>query len=122
MILNLPPSVRLFVCAEPTDMRKSFDGLAALVEHQLEENPYSGHLFCFFNRRGDRCKILWYDYGGYALFCKRLERGRFRVPEAKPGVRSVAMRAAELALILEGLDLRGATRRRVWRPGESSAA
>ena len=122
MILNLPPSVRLFVCAEPTDMRKSFDGLAALVEHVLEQDPLSGHLFCFFNRRGDRCKILWYDHSGFALYCKRLERGRFRVPEARPGARSLAMRAAELALILEGIDLRGAKRRRVWRVRERSAA
>lgn len=122
MILNLPPSVRLFVCVEATDMRKSFDGLAALVEHVLEHDPLSGHLFCFFNRRGDRCKILWYDHSGYALYCKRLERGRFRVPEAKPGVRSLPMRAAELALILEGIDLRGAKRRRVWSVRERSAA
>lgn len=122
MILNLPPSVRIYVCPAPTDMRKSFDGLSALVEHVLEQDPLSGHLFCFFNRRADRAKILWYDYSGYALFCKRLERGRFRVPEAKPGERSVTMRAAELALILEGIDLRGAKHRRVWRPREKRAA
>jgi transposase len=104
-------------------MRKSFDGLAALVEHVLERDPLSGHLFCFFNRRADRCKILWYDHSGYALFAKRLERGRFRLPEAKPGARSVTMRAAELALILEGIDLRGAKHRRVWRrPPEKRAA
>jgi transposase len=122
VILNLPPSVQLSVCTEPTDMRKSFDGLAALVEHVLEQDPLSGHLFCFFNRRGDRCKILWYDHGGYALFCKRLERGRFRVPAAKPGQCRVAMRAVELALILEGIDLRGAKHRRVWKSGEKRAA
>lgn len=119
MILNLPPSVRLFVCAEPTDMRKSFDGLAALVEHGLGHDPLSGHLFCFFNRRADRAKILWYDHSGYALFAKRLERGRFRLPSAKPGERSLAIRAAELALILEGIDLAGARRRRVWSPRDS---
>ncbi len=122
MILNLPPSVRLFVCTLPTDMRKSFDGLAALVAHGLGEDPLSGHLFCFFNRRADRVKILWYDHQGYALFAKRLERGRFRLPAAKPGERSFAIRAAELALILEGIDLAGAKRRRVWRPGESRSA
>jgi transposase len=115
VILNLPPSVQLYVCTEPTDMRRSFDGLAAMVEQVFGQDPLSGHLFCFFNRRTDRCKILWYDHSGYALFAKRLERGRFRIPEAKPGVRSVAIRAAELALILEGIDLRGARRRRVWR-------
>jgi len=118
VILNLPPSVRLYVCTEPTDMRKSFDGLAALVEHGLREDPLSGHLFCFFNRRADRAKILWYDHSGYALYAKRLERGRFRLPAAKPGERSLPLRAAELALILEGIDLRGAKHRRVWRPRE----
>ena len=122
MILNLPPSVRIYVCTDPTDMRKAFDGLASLVEHVLQQDPLSGHLFCFFNRRRDRSKILWYDHGGYALFCKRLERGRFCVPEAQADARSVTMRAAELALILEGIDLRGAKHRRVWRPREKSAA
>ena len=123
MILNLPPSVQLYVCTEPTDMRKAFDGLASLVEHVLERDPLSGHLFCFFNRRADRCKILWYDHSGYALFAKRLERGRFRLPETKPGARSVTIRAAELALILEGIDLRGAKHRRVWsRPQERRVA
>ena len=122
MIGSLPPSVRLYVCTDPTDMRKPFVGLAALVEHVLEEDPLSGHLFCFFNRRMDRCKILWYDHHSYALFAKRLERGRFRVPAAEPGARSLTMRAAELALILEGIDLRGAKHRRVWRPREKRAA
>jgi len=122
VILNLPPSVQLYVCTEPTDMRKAFDGLAALVEHVLEKDPLSGHLFCFFNRRADRCKILWYDHGGYALFYKRLERGRFRVPEATRGERRVTLRAGELALILEGIDLRGARHRRVWKPQKRYAA
>jgi len=122
VILNLPPSVKLFVCTEPTDMRRSFDGLAALVSFGLGEDPLSGHLFAFFNRRADRVKILWYDHSGFALFAKRLERGRFRLPEAKPGERSYAIRAAELALILEGIDLAGAKRRRVWRRPEKSAA
>lgn len=122
MILNLPPAVRIYVRTASTDMRKSFDGLAALVEHVLEQDPLSGHLFCFFNRRADRAKILWYDHSGWALFCKRLERGRFRVPEAKAGERCVTLRAVELALILEGIDLRGAKHRRVWRPREKRAA
>lgn len=116
MILNLPPAVRLYVATEPVDMRKSFDGLAALVEHHLAEDPLSGHLFCFFGRRLDRVKILWLDHGGYALFYKRLERGRFRLPEATFGARAVTLRAGELALILEGIDLRGARHRREWTP------
>lgn len=122
MILNLPPSVRIYVCAQPTDMRKSFDGLSALVEQVLEEDPFSGHLFCFFNARSDRCKILWFDHSGFALFAKRLERGCFCLPEVEPGAKRIAMRAAELALILDGLDLRGAKRRKVWTPATKSAA
>lgn len=122
MILNLPPSVRIYVCAEPTDMRKSFDGLSALVEQVLAEDPFSGHLFCFFNARRDRAKILWYDHNGFALFAKRLERGCFQLPEVEPGAKRIAMRAAELALILEGIDLRGAKRRKIWEPERKSAA
>jgi len=122
VILSLPPSVRIYVCAEPTDMRKSFDGLSALVEQVLAEDPFSGHLFCFFNLRRDRAKILWYDHNGFALFAKRLERGCFRLPEVPPGAKRIAMRAAELALILEGIDLRGAKRRKVWEPEKKSAA
>lgn len=122
MILNLPPSVRIYVATGATDMRKAFDGLSALVEHQLELDPLSGHLFCFFNRARDRVKVLWFDHGGYALFYKRLERGRFRVPEPREGEAVLSMRAAELALILEGIDLRGAKHRRVWRRPEERAA
>ena len=115
MILNLPPSVHLYVATGPVDMRKSFDGLSALVEHELRRDPLSGHLFCFFNRVRDRVKILWFDHGGYALYYKRLERGRFRVPDASPdGV--VTLRAGELALILEGIELRGARHRKAWTP------
>lgn len=122
MILNLPPSVRIYVCVAPTDMRKSFDGLSALVAQVLEEDPLSGHLFCFFNSRRDRCKILWFDHNGFALFAKRLERGCFRLPEGGAGAQKLSMRAAELALILEGLDLSGAKRRRIWEPVRKGAA
>jgi transposase len=122
VILNLPPSVRLYVATEPVDMRKSFDGLSALVEHHLAQDPLSGHLFCFFNKRRDKVKLLWFDHGGYALFYKRLERGCFQIPDAPERERAVRMRAAELALILEGIDLRGARRRREWRREEKHAA
>lgn len=122
MILNLPPSVRVYVATGSTDMRKAFDGLSAVVQSHLALDPLSGHLFCFFNRARDRVKILWMDHGGYALFYKRLERGRFHVPEAREGAHAVQMRAAELALILEGIDLRGARHRRVWSPKSQSAA
>jgi len=82
-VLSLPPSVRIFVHREPTDMRKSFDGLSALVEGQLHEDPYSGHLFVFINRRRDRIKLLYWDRSGFWLFYKRLERGVFWYPPGR---------------------------------------
>ena len=118
MLLNLPPAVRIYVATSPTDMRKSFDGLSAAVSHVLEQDPFAGHLFVFFNRGADRVKVLWWDGDGFALFAKRLERGRFRVFAEPPATstRAVEMPAGELALILQGIDLRGAKRRRGWRP------
>ena len=111
-MLSLPPSVRLFVARGVTDMRKSFDTLAALVTDVVEEDPQSGHLFLFVNRRRDRLKVLWWDRSGYCLLAKRLEHGQFRVfdrAEGKAG--TFELSASELALILEGIDLRGAKRR-----------
>ena len=111
-MLSLPPSVRLFVARGATDMRKSFDTLAALVIDMIEEDPQSGHLFLFVNRRRDRLKVLWWDRSGYCLLAKRLEQGQFRVFDRADGnAGSFEMSASELALILEGIDLRGARRR-----------
>ena len=80
-MLSLPSSVRVFVCLRPTDMRRSFDGLARLASEAVGEDPLSGHLFVFGNRRGDRVKILYWDRDGYALWYKRLEQGVFRFPQ-----------------------------------------
>ena len=111
-MLNLPPSVRLFVAREPTDMRKAFDGLAGIVRDVMEEDPLSGHLFIFFNRQRDRVKVLWWDRTGFFLLAKRLEAGRFTLPEAATAssARSLCISSAELALILEGIDLSNARR------------
>ena len=93
-------------------MRKQFDGLAALVIDAIDEDPQSGHLFVFFNKRVDRVKILWWDRSGYLLLCKRLEHGRFKVFDRAGGKRgSFEVSSSELALLLEGIDLRGARRR-----------
>ena len=108
-MLMLPPSVRVFVCAEATDMRRSFDRLAEMTRSGLQQNPFSGHLFVFFNRPRDRVKLLFWDRSGFCLYYKRLERGAFRLPAITGG--GVELDAAELALILEGIDLAGATRR-----------
>jgi len=107
-MLNLPPSVRIFISTVPGDMRRSFDGLAAMTEQILAQDPFSGHLFVFRNKRGDRVKILYWDRSGYCLWYKRLEEGTFRFPERRE--KSVEVDAAELALLLEGFDLTGARR------------
>ncbi len=109
-MLNLPPSVRVFFCTQPVDMRYSFDRLAMLAEQVLQENPYTGHLFVYVNRRADRVKLLYWDRTGLAIWYKRLEKGTFRfASDAEQGAR-VEMDATELTLILEGIDLRVARR------------
>jgi transposase len=102
-MLTLPPSMRVFVATKPADMRKSFDGLFALVRDFLGEDPLSGHLFVFRNRSGDRLKILWWDRDGLAIWYKRLEEGTFRFPFSGDGAR-LEMTAADLQLVLQGID------------------
>jgi transposase len=110
----IPGRVSIYVATEPLDLRRSFDGLAAVVREVLREDPLSGALFLFFNRAADRRKALWWDRSGYCLLYKRLERGAFRVPRAvTPGATSVVIDAAELAKILEGIALSPSKLRRV---------
>ena len=109
-MLTLPPSTRVFVATKPADMRRSFDGLMALVRDFLGDDPLSGHLFVFRNRGGDRLKILWWDRDGLAIFYKRLEEGGFTSPAAAAGVSRVEVTAAELQLVLAGIDLTQAKR------------
>jgi transposase len=117
-MLTFPPAVRIYVSTKPTDMHKSFDGLASLVSGTVGLEPMSGHLFVFFGRRSDLVKVLYWDRSGYCLWSKRLERGRFRMPAVVPGPDGcVQMEAAELGLILEGIDLAGSRRRKRWVPG-----
>jgi transposase len=120
-MLSLPPSVRIFVALEPLDMRSSFDGLANATRHVLDQDPLSGHLFVFFNRTRTMVKALYWDRSGYCLMAKRLERGRFVLPKTD-GSGRVEMEAVELALILEGIDLAGAKRRRRWQPKHQAEA
>lgn len=118
-MLTLPPAVRVWACTEPVDMRKSFDGLAAVAEHVMRLDPLTGHLFVFFSRRGNHARVLFWDRNGLCLVAKRLERGRFHVPwsgERRSGAPTWELEAAELTLILEGIDLVGARRRPRWTP------
>lgn len=111
-MLAIHPTVRIFVAREPADMRKSFDGLSGLVIDVIEEDPQSGHLFVFFNKRRDRVKLLFWDGSGYCLFYKRIEHGRFRIfDQAEDHAGGFEIRASDLLLVLEGIDLRGSRRR-----------
>ncbi len=120
-MLSLPPSVRIYVCTEPLNMQKSFDGLSIAARQVVGADPLTGHLFVFYNRRRDLCKVLWWDRNGFAIYAKRLAKGRYHFPKPRPGARHVEMESAELALLLEGIDLRGARRRRRWEPGNRGA-
>ena len=107
-MLSLTSTLRIFLATEPADMRKGFDGLSLLVRERIAQDPLSGHLFVFRNRRRDRVKILYWDKDGFALWYKRLEKGTFRFPEAKDG--RVEVTPAEMAAVLEGIDLSRARR------------
>lgn len=111
-MIALPAGTRVWLAAGVTDMRKGMDGLAALVQTALTENPFSGHIFVFRGRRGDLVKLLWFDDDGLCLFAKRLERGRFVWPQATQG--SVSLSNAQLSMLLEGIDWRRPTR--TWTP------
>jgi transposase len=126
-MLSLSLPGRVFLCTLPTDMRKSFDTLACLVQHQLGQDPLSGDLFVFRSRRGDRLKLLYWDEDGYALWYKRLEAGSFVLPvadgrRAQVGEHGLVLRPAELAMLLDGIDLSNARRQqRYQRPVPASS-
>ena len=113
-MIPVPSNTRVWLAAGVTDMRKQFNGLSALAEKVLQEDPYSGHLFVFRGRRGDLIKIVWWDVQGGCLFSKRLEKGRFVWPAAKDG--KVHISAAQLSMLLEGIDWR--TPQKTWRPAK----
>ncbi|HSN70677.1 MAG TPA: IS66 family insertion sequence element accessory protein TnpB [Steroidobacteraceae bacterium] len=111
--MSLPPSVKIYLALGGTDMRKQIDSLAALVEHVLEEDPFSGHLFGFCNRARNRAKFLYWEESGYWLLHKRLEKGRFAWPDGETA--AMKLDATELHALLGGLDFRHAHRRRWYR-------
>lgn len=103
-MIGLPAGTRIWLAAGVTDMRSGFNGLAAKVETALQADPFSGHVFVFRGKRGDLLKILWWSGDGLFLLAKRLERGRFLWPQATEG--SVSLSAAQLSMLLEGIDWR----------------
>lgn len=107
----IPTSVRIFVCTEPQDMRRSFDALAHEVTHLLEQDPRSGALYAFVNKRANRLKVLWFDRNGYCILYKRLHRARFVLPRPR-GSSEIAMTidARALSTILRGVDSERASR------------
>ena len=111
-MIGLPSGPRVWLAAGMTDMRRGFDGLAAIAQEKLGTDPFGGHVFVFRGRRGDLVKLLWWDGDGLCLFAKRLERGRFIWPQATEG--SVHLSTAQLSMLLEGIDWRRPTR--TWRP------
>ena len=111
-MISPPSGTQIWLAAGVTDMRRGMDGLAALVQSTLAENPFSGHVFIFRGRRGDLIKLLWWSGDGLCLFAKRLERGRFVWPQATEG--SVYLSNAQLSMLIEGIDWRRPTR--TWQP------
>ena len=103
-MIGMPSGTRIWLAAGLTDMRRGFDGLAALAQSALLQDPNSGHVFVFRGRRGDITKLLWWDGQGFCMFAKRLERGRFIWPQAVSG--SVVLTPAQLSMLLEGIDWR----------------
>lgn len=119
-MLNFPPAVRIWLATTPTDLRKSFDTLAELVRQHLGHDPLSGHVFVFRNKRSDRVKLLYWDEDGFVIVYKRLEAGAFHFPAAGPP--GVTLRAAELAMLLDGVDWQHARRsKRYRRPAATPA-
>jgi transposase len=119
-VLTLPPSVRIFLACGATDLRKSYDGLCGAIVDVLLEDPFSGFLFGFANRRRNRVKLIVWDHGGFWLFCRRLEEGTFDWPRDE-GKTRITMTSRDLLALLEGLDLSTARwRKRYERPVSAS--
>ena len=98
-------TTRIWLAVEATDMRCGFDRLAQRVSAVISQDPLSGHLFVFASRRHERLKILTWDRDGYVLWYKRLEAGVFKLPRVEQGARSIELRASELAMMLDGIDM-----------------
>ena len=114
-MLSLPSRTKMFLCMNPVDMRKSFDGLTGLVQEEFRQDPLTGHLFLFVNKRRDRMKAIFWDDDGFVIWYKRLEAGTWQLPIVTAALTAAAttleLEPHELAMILRGIDLKSARRR-----------
>ncbi len=120
-MIALPPQIRVFLYRRPTDMRKSFHGLVALTESALKQDPLSGSLFVFVNRKRDRIKILYWGQTGYCIWYQQLQKGTYQLPDEKwlDERDTIEVTRSQLSLILDGIDLSSARQRmRFQTPGE----
>ena len=118
-MLNLPPSVQIYLAAVPVDMRKGHHGLLAIIREEWKKDPHGGHLFVFIGKRRDRAKIVFWDHGGFVLYYKCLDRGRFQMPQVNKNTKTVMLESAQLTMLLSGIDL-NVERLRRWRPPQEA--
>jgi transposase len=121
-MIHLPASVRVYLATSPCDMRRSFDGLHALVNAVMQMDAFAGHLFVFANRRRDRVKILYWDRDGFAIWAKRLEEGTYAMPFSEADEVRREITAQELGALLSGIDLSEAKRRKRYRRNSAEGA
>lgn len=121
-MFSIPRSVSILLATAPVDLRKSIDGLTAIVRSDWKEDVFSGHLFAFVSRRGDRIKVLTWDNGGFVLYYKRLEQGRFRMPAVSDDALGVQLDGTQLAMLLDGIDYSHVRRPSRWTPPQIGQA
>ena len=114
-MLTLPSSVRIFIYTQPADMRCGFNKLSMFANNIMGHDPFSGHLFVYFNKRGDKCKILFWDRTGFCIWYKRLEQGSFERIGNPSKRTSLEIDITKLSLILEGIDLSNAKQRKRYK-------
>jgi len=121
-MLALSPSATIYFCTKPTDMRKGFDGLLALIKDHLHQDPFAGGLYAFVNRRRDRLKLLAWEGDGLAIYYRRLEQGTYQFPVVEGSKPSVVLSATDLSLILSGIDLKSVKRRKRYQQAKPQEA